>query len=332
MMLNKIKVLYILMVVSILILPTSSLSSGSGLADAPWPAAFGDAQRTGLSHYDTSLNDGTLKWKTVIGVDYSDYVMQMGSPVIGSDETIYIGSLDGNLYAIDKGGNTEWKFNAGDKITGSPCISSDGTVYVPTAGQSNHALYAVDENGNEKWHFDAGGPIWSSPVVGDDSTIYFGCTDYKIYALNPNGSLKWSYSTGNYIFGQSPALDGSGNIYIRSNDGFLYSLDREGGLRWRFELGEYSTDVSINGENMYLGVDNELVKLDTEGHVVWRYAVGDDYDVPVHAPSIGPDEPCISPRTTETYTQFPLTAKRNGPSISAFHVKNQLSAGKVPFM
>ncbi len=43
--------------------------------------------------------NGTLKWEfTACGGDtYS-------SPAIGADGTIYVGSLDGNLYAITPGG------------------------------------------------------------------------------------------------------------------------------------------------------------------------------------------------------------------------------------
>ena len=68
--------------------------SEKSLANTPWPMFHHDLNHTGLSPYDTSSNDGTLKWKFQTG----DYVRS--SPAIGSDGTIYVGSEDGYLYAI----------------------------------------------------------------------------------------------------------------------------------------------------------------------------------------------------------------------------------------
>ena len=53
------------------------------------------------------------------------------SPAIGSDGTVYVGSLDDKLYAINpKSGVKLWEFETGDIVESSPAIGSDGTVYV----------------------------------------------------------------------------------------------------------------------------------------------------------------------------------------------------------
>ncbi|HXK70393.1 MAG TPA: PQQ-binding-like beta-propeller repeat protein, partial [Caldisericia bacterium] len=46
--------------------------------------------------YDTSKNNGTLKWK------FKTDGMVQSPPAIGSDGTIYVGSNDGYLYAIGR--------------------------------------------------------------------------------------------------------------------------------------------------------------------------------------------------------------------------------------
>ena len=57
-----------------------------GLANSTWPMFKHDLNHTGLSPYDTSSNNGILKWKFQTGGNvYS-------SPAIGSDGTIYAGS------------------------------------------------------------------------------------------------------------------------------------------------------------------------------------------------------------------------------------------------
>jgi len=63
------------------------------------------------------------------------------SPAIGSDGTVYIGSTDKKLYAINgKSGVKLWEFETGGAVHSSPAIGSDGTVYV---GSGDGKLYAI---------------------------------------------------------------------------------------------------------------------------------------------------------------------------------------------
>ncbi|MEF8874652.1 MAG: PQQ-binding-like beta-propeller repeat protein, partial [Candidatus Thermoplasmatota archaeon] len=54
------------------------------------------------------------------------------SPAIGSDGTIYVGSRDTNLYALNPDGTEKWRFDTGNYVLSSPAIGSDGTIYVGT--------------------------------------------------------------------------------------------------------------------------------------------------------------------------------------------------------
>ena len=63
------------------------------------------------------------------------------SPAIGSDGTVYVGSNDNKLYAINgKSGVKLWEFETGAPVRSSPGIGSDGTVYV---GSFDNKLYAI---------------------------------------------------------------------------------------------------------------------------------------------------------------------------------------------
>jgi hypothetical protein len=68
----------------------------------------------------------------------------LSSPAIGSDGTVYVGSYDKKLYAINgKSGVKLWEFETGDGeygVSSSPAIGSDGTVYV---GSNDKKLYAI---------------------------------------------------------------------------------------------------------------------------------------------------------------------------------------------
>ena len=63
------------------------------------------------------------------------------SPAIGSDGTVYVGSNDNKLYAINgKSGVKLWEFKTGGSVSSSPAIGPDGTVYV---GSHDKKLYAI---------------------------------------------------------------------------------------------------------------------------------------------------------------------------------------------
>ena len=63
------------------------------------------------------------------------------SPAIGSDGTVYVGSYDYKLYAINgKTGDKLWEFETRYRVFSSPAIGSDGTVY---GGSEDNKLYAI---------------------------------------------------------------------------------------------------------------------------------------------------------------------------------------------
>src|SRR5450432_4536009 len=89
-----------------------------------------------------------VKWK----FHTQGYVIS--SPVIDG-RFAYVGSTDGNLYAVDiASGVQKWKFKTGARITSSPAIAN-GIVYV---GSYDSKFYAVDAaSGALKWKFQTAG-------------------------------------------------------------------------------------------------------------------------------------------------------------------------------
>ena len=63
-----------------------------------------------------------------------------------------------------------WEFKAGDSVSSSPAIGSDGTVYV---GSGDNKLYAINgKTGVKLWEFETGRGVYSSPAIGSDGTVY----------------------------------------------------------------------------------------------------------------------------------------------------------------
>ena len=93
---------------------------------------------------------GTVLWEFETGDAVSS------SPAIGSDGTVYVGSWDKKLYAINgKTGVKLWEFETGRfAVVSSPAIGSDGTVYV---GSDDNKLYAINgKTGVKLWEFETG--------------------------------------------------------------------------------------------------------------------------------------------------------------------------------
>jgi outer membrane protein assembly factor BamB len=256
-----------------------TLPIGLHIADSPWPMFRQNLNHTGLSPYDTSGNPGKLRWSFTAGGDVRS------SPAIGSDGTVYVGSADHRLYAINPDGTEKWRFTAGDIVRSSPAIGSDGTVYV---GSHDHGLYAVNPDGTEKWSFMTGFRVSSSPAIGSDGTVYVSSDDNGLYAVNPDSTQKWRFRTGDWTH-SSPAIGSDGTVYVGSNDHRLYAVNPDGTEKWNFTTGDHVRSSPAIGSDgtVYVGsADHRLYAINPDGTEKWRLTLG---GVVSSSPAIGSD-------------------------------------------
>lgn len=207
--------------------------------------------------------------------------------------TIYIGSHDKNLYALDGAtGNQKWVFSTTGQIWSSP-IAANGLVFV---GSLDKKLYAIDAvSGKIKWSFLTGGEIYSSPLV-ENGVIFIGSADGSLYAIDAiTGQQKWRFGTssitselsfGNGIiyasglYGEFHAIDittgkqkwniprnpnnnvftgstlANGIIYVSGTDKFLYALDANtGSLKWKFNAQSPLSTPSFANGIVFVGDD-----------------------------------------------------------------------------
>ena len=210
---------------------------------------------------------GLLKWK----FKTEDEVRS--SPAIGQDGTIYVGSEDHHLYAINPDGSLKWKFKTGGEVAFSPAIAQDGTIYV---GSCDGYLYALNPDGSLKWKFKTGKGVVFSPAISQNGTIYVGSYGGYFYAINPDGFLKWKFKTGKAGWVQSsPAIAQDGTIYVGSYDGYLYALNPDGSLKWKFKTKGgwlvFSPAIAQDG-TIYVGSgDNRLYAINPDGSLKWKF-------------------------------------------------------------
>jgi outer membrane protein assembly factor BamB len=148
----------------------------------------------------------------------------------------------GFVYAIYPYGNLKWLFDALGDVDCSPALGTDGTIYVGSDNNHVYALNPADgkiktivnPDGSiiRQWIFPTRGNVNSSPALGSDGTIYVGSNskfDDDLYAINPDGTEKWRFDTENFV-NSSPTIGPDGTIYVGSNDGYLYAIKGKGTL------------------------------------------------------------------------------------------------------
>ena len=103
----------------------------------------------------------------------------VGTPAV-ADDTVYIGSGSGTLFALEEySGTLRWQFKADSSLTTSPSVSGK-TVFI---GDENGILYAIDTlSGQLKWKFSVDGSLSSTPVIANGN-LYLTTLTGTVYAL-----------------------------------------------------------------------------------------------------------------------------------------------------
>ncbi len=217
---------------------------------------------------------------------------------IGSDGTLYVGSHDGHVYAMQPDGTPAWQTQfaaGGDLARSSPAIGSDGVIYV---GSADGKLYAIGPEGTSRWNYPTTGALnQSSPTIDRDGTIYIGSADKKLHAVTPNGHApKWSPFTAGGAISSSPAVGSDGTVYFGADDRKLYALGPDGAPRWQYQAGSAirsSPAVGADG-TVYVGCEDSKLYAVKNGELTFAsqmHPYGGPEAIPgAHAsPAIGAD-------------------------------------------
>ena len=216
------------------ILPVLILAGASAL---PAQSMYrGDPAHTGV-YPAVSGNFGGLRWR----VRTEGPVRS--SPAVANG-TVYVGSSDGNLYAIDeRSGDVRWKMDARSPVTSSPAVAGGLVIFGTRAGN----WLALDaRTGSRRWSIAAGadlplpwggesGDYWtSSPTIGGD-VAYLGGGDGVLRAVNvATGRVRWTARTEGRMRA-SPAV-GGGLVVTGDIQGVVYAFDAAtGAQRWRYD-------------------------------------------------------------------------------------------------
>lgn len=192
-----------------------------------------------------------------------------GTPAV-SQGTVYIGSYDNNLYAIDRAsGKMQWKFSTEGGICSAPALWR----HLVVCGSEDFNVYGIDATtGKEIWRYRTWHHVRSSPRVFDDK-LYIGSDDSHLHAIDPrHGRSLWRFRTYREV--QSSAAFGSGLLFFGSNDEYCYAVDPlTGELKWKYRTqGAIISSPAVAEGTVYFGsMDFAVYALEVKsGWQAWR--------------------------------------------------------------
>jgi outer membrane protein assembly factor BamB len=199
-----------------------------------WAQPVTDGERvfmTSLDHsvYAVDMNTYELVWHEDISAAIP------GSPAIGPDGKLYVGSLASQLEQFDPAtgrhssvldakswiwstptldgevlyfGDLDGNFYSFDTSSGSLNwnVQPDGPVTANAIPQGDHFLlateagniYAIDKGGKTLWFETVGGKIYTTPVVAGDLILVAPLgADFYLSALDTNGRQVWTFTPEN---------------------------------------------------------------------------------------------------------------------------------------
>jgi eukaryotic-like serine/threonine-protein kinase len=216
-----------------------------------------------------------------------------GAPAL-NEGLVYIGSDDGNLYAIDAdSGTLRWKFATRGLVRSRPAISNrlvyfasdDGFLYGVEAGTGKQVWRTDIHNFSANEARENPGLIpdptifdykQSSPVASE-GRLYVGSADGNVYALAADtGRIMWSFKTGQKVRA-TPTLH-NGVVHIGSWDGTVYALDASTGeARWKTPIGGQIQTTALVADGVVYTASRKasVVALDEQtGQKKWEFYYG----------------------------------------------------------
>ena len=148
------------------------------------------------NHLYYGYTSGKLLWNNKVA---GDTITSIGASS-GDNPLIVAGSLDGNVYAIDSGGNTLWTSRLFSYRTGQPVtvtITRDGSYIAARTLDTKTmkgAVFLLDRNGVQVWDTEDENAVCG--LAPDGSYLYVGTdTDLSAYAIAGLGAAPAATTT-----------------------------------------------------------------------------------------------------------------------------------------
>ena len=198
---------------------------------------------SGLGVFTMDVDTGSVLWSNAPPPSTNFY----GSPAIGSDGSIYIGSVNGIMYGFNSDGTVKWERDGmAGQCHSSPVIATNDVIYF-VAGRVLYAIQGSDgtRHGTNVLGGEALG-LAPTPVLGQNGTI-FAVGGTNLFALRRDNLLDPSKFTTNWHYrlngagsaavlknGSSPLLGLDGTVYFAYSNKLIavFGVETMGSTPW----------------------------------------------------------------------------------------------------
>jgi outer membrane protein assembly factor BamB len=231
---------------------------------ADWPLARGDAKATGVAS-EVLPEKLELLWKFEAGKNGT-----FEATAVIVDGVVYVGSFDGNLYAIDLAtGTKKWEFKTDLGFSAAAAVR-DGKII---AGDADGKIYCLDLSGKELWNFDAGGEINGGPNFYKDQVL-IGSQNATLYWLNfADGKKVLEYKIGDQIRSLPTVVEN--RAFLAGCDGKLHviNLDNASAIAAVDIKSPTGCTPAVLGDRVFFGTEGAtFLGVDwRKPEVVWEY-------------------------------------------------------------
>jgi outer membrane protein assembly factor BamB len=185
-------------------------------------------------------------------------------PALGPDGTIYFGSWDGRLYAVNNVGTVLWTYATQGRIDCPPVVA-EGRVFVSSW---DGGLYSITTTGSLDFRFETGAPVDVSVAVDDKGIVYVTSEKPQLSAVRASDAKPlWSAVLGAAPT-TAPVIDVAPQgtrILVGTADGKLHTFSPAGAEAPAVQLpsadGHAETALALSADGaVYAGT--------SQGHVV----------------------------------------------------------------
>jgi outer membrane protein assembly factor BamB len=225
--------------------------------------------------------DGVLRARTPDGQALWEFQAEAGfpAPPLVTNGTVYAGSSDGHVYALELGsGKQRWRYTASEEVGTTPVLAGD-VLYVATLQDTLVALDAA--TGTWKWHHRREGTSSTSftirgaagPAV-EGGLVFGAFSDGTVASLDAaSGAVKWQRKVGpegQFLDVDSTPVVRDGRVYVAAYSGAVVALDAASGREaWSFRTPG-AARVVVAGDSVVAVTTTQVIGLSrAEGQVLW---------------------------------------------------------------
>ena len=159
----------------------------------------------------------------------------LGSPVLGTANTLYVGTYGGTIYAMNTGNGAAKSLTTTEKTTANwiwsgPALEADALYF----GDGNGSLYGYPLSGTgQPWKQSVNGAIIGTPLVSAD-TVVIGTEAGNVYFVDPTGKNLRPIAVAGKIYSSPVAAGALVLIAPTGGTATLVALDQTGTVKWSF--------------------------------------------------------------------------------------------------